>query len=199
MRIRPVQDVSQLPEYGFGPVSPVWWGTLGFMAIEGTGFALVIGSYLYLAFLAPHWPPAVPPPDLGWGTLFTLVLLVSWIPNRMASRAGKEHDLRKCRLLLVAMSAFGIVLVGLRVMEFTALNVTWNQNAYGSVLWLLLGLHATHVVTDLGDTGVLCVLMFTRHARGKRFSDVSDNAFYWDFVVLTWLPIYALLYWFPRT
>jgi cytochrome c oxidase subunit 3 len=27
---------------------------------------------------------------------------------------------------------------------------------------------------------------------------VEDNAVYWDFVVASWLAIYALLYWFPR-
>jgi len=41
--------------------------------------------------------------------------------------------------------------------------------------------------------------MFTRHARaGSRFSDVNDNAFYWDFVVASWIPIYLLIYWVPR-
>ena len=49
-----------------------------------------------------------------------------------------------------------------------------------------------------GDTIVLTVLMFTRHGHGKRFSDVGDNAFYWYFVVASWLPIYMILYWLPR-
>ena len=40
--------------------------------------------------------------------------------------------------------------------------------------------------------------MFTRHAHGKRFSDVEDNAFYWYFVVATWVPMYVLIYWVPR-
>jgi heme/copper-type cytochrome/quinol oxidase subunit 3 len=65
-------------------------------------------------------------------------------------------------------------------------------------VWLIHGLHTTHLVTDVVDTVVLTALMFTRHAHGKRFSDVEDNAVYWDFVVLSWLPIYLLLYWFPR-
>ena len=29
-----------------------WWGTLSFMLIEGTGFALVLAIYFYLASLA---------------------------------------------------------------------------------------------------------------------------------------------------
>ena len=32
----------------------------------------------------------------------------------------------------------------------------------------------------------------------RRFSDVTDNVFYWNFVVLAWLPLYFLLDWVPR-
>jgi heme/copper-type cytochrome/quinol oxidase subunit 3 len=78
------------------------------------------------------------------------------------------------------------------------MNTRWDSSAYGSVLWLLLGLHTTHLLTDVGDTLVVTALMFTRHGRGKRFSDVSDNCFYWHFVVASWVPIYGLIYWAAR-
>ena len=57
----PILDVSALPEYGFGSRMTTWWGTLGFCVLEGTGFALAIGTYLYLAFLNPKWPLSAPP------------------------------------------------------------------------------------------------------------------------------------------
>ena len=69
---------------------------------------------------------------------------------------------------------------------------------FALILWMLLGLHTVHLVTDVVDTFVAMALMFTRHGFGKRFSDIDDNAFYWAFVVLSWLPIYVLLYWGPR-
>lgn len=99
---------------------------------------------------------------------------------------------------LVIMSLLGIVLVAVRIVEFGALHVRWDQNAYGSIVWLLLGLNTAHLVTDLADTMVLTVLMFRPHGHGKRFSDVADNALYWYFVVVSWLPIYLILCWFPR-
>jgi hypothetical protein len=43
------------------------------------------------------------------------------------------------------------------------------------MVWLLLGLHTLRLATDASDTLVLTALMFTRHAHGKRFSNVSDN------------------------
>jgi heme/copper-type cytochrome/quinol oxidase subunit 3 len=59
-------------------------------------------------------------------------------------------------------------------------------------------LHTVHLITDLVDTLVLTALMFTKHAKGRRFVDVAENALYWNFVVLAWLPIFAVLYFAPR-
>jgi heme/copper-type cytochrome/quinol oxidase subunit 3 len=198
MRQRPVQDVSQLPTYGFGSTSPIWWGTLGFVALEGTGFALAGGAYLYLRQVNDLWPPGVAPPSHWPGTVMLIVLLASLWPNILAERAARDEDLPKVRLWLVVMCVIGFVAIAIRAWEFAHMNVRWDSNAYGSIVWFILALHATHVITDVGDTLVLAALMFTRHAHGKRFSDVSDNAFYWYFVVASWIPLYALIYGVPR-
>lgn len=196
---RPVgRDLSALPTYGFGPTSPMWWGTLGFFVIEGMGFALALGTYFYLVQQNPHWPLAPVPPDHWAGTLNTVLLLASLWPNRVTDRDAHAEDLGRVRRDLVIMSFVALVTVAVRLYEFTGLGVRWDQNAYGSITWILLGLHLAHLITDAGDTLVLTALMFTPRATGKRFSDVSDNAFYWYFVVLSWLPIYLAVYWLPR-
>ena len=56
-------DVSKLPTAAFGSASAMWWGTLGFIAIETSGFGLAVASYLYLAQNAQEWPLAAPPPN----------------------------------------------------------------------------------------------------------------------------------------
>jgi hypothetical protein len=41
--------------------------------------------------------------------------------------------------------------------------------------------------------------MVTRHGEQKRrFVDTDENALYWRFVWLSWLPVYVLIYWLPR-
>ena len=199
MRHRPVQDVSRLPDYGFGNRMTPFWGTLGFMTLEGTGFALAAGAYLYLVWLNPQWPLADTPPDLLWSSLLTAVLVVSAWPNQMLKGHAKREDLPRIRRELLIMSFLAVAVLGIRAFEFGTLHVRWDQNAYGSIVWALLGLHTAHILTDAIDTFVLTALMFTKHAKGKRFSDVEDNAIYWDFVVISWLPIYGLIYWVPRT
>jgi cytochrome c oxidase subunit 3 len=192
-------DVADLPAHCPNSASPTWWGTAAFMLIEGTGFALAVVVYLYLMSVAPTWPLEAPLPDLLAGTLLTAALLVSILPNIWVARAAKRGDLRKVRIGLVVMAIAGIVPLVIRPFEFAAMHIKWDGNAYGSVTWLLLGLHTTHIITDLVETMVLAALMFTKHADNpRRYGDVQDNAMYWNFVVLTWLPIYACLYWVPR-
>lgn len=191
-------DVSGLPGYAFGPRTMMWWGTLGMMAIEGMVFAVLIAEYFYLRGRESHWPPSGPPPLLRWGLINTIILLVSLAPNAWYKRAAEREDLGAVRIGLVISVLFAVAFTAIRFFEFGALNITYNANAYGSIVWVLLGAHATHLITDLIDSIVLTVLMFTGPVEGKRFSDVSDNAFYWYFVVLTWLPIFAVIYLVPR-
>jgi heme/copper-type cytochrome/quinol oxidase subunit 3 len=138
------------------------------------------------------------PPALFWGTVNTGVMLASAVPNHFAKRAAERLDLGKTRLWLVVCMLFSFAFLAVRVLEFGALNTRWDTDAYGSAVWMLLSLHTTHLITDAFDSGVLTVLMFTGPLEGKRYVDVSENAAYWYFVVLSWLPIYAVIYWGAR-
>ena len=197
MRQRETVDLSELPTYGFGSRPTTWWGTLGFITLEGMGFALAAGTYLYLAWLNPQWP-LDRPPDLLASTALLALLLVSILPNAWLDKAARAEDLRKARIGLLIMSAIGLLACAIRAYELTTLNTRWDSNAYGSIQWMLLGLHTAHLLTDVGDTLVVTALMFTRHAEGKRFSDISDNCFYWYFVIASWVPLYGLIYWGAR-
>jgi heme/copper-type cytochrome/quinol oxidase subunit 3 len=191
-------DVSGLPTFAFGNRSPMWWGTLGLMAIEGTVFALAIMAYFYLRSHATAWPMSRFPPSLIWGTLNTAIMLVSLVPNQLAKRAAERLDLAAVRRWMVVCMLISIAFLAVRVFEFKGLNTRWDSDAYGSAVWMLLGLHTTHLITDAYDSLVLTVLMFTGPLEGKRFVDVSENAAYWYFVVLSWIPIYAVIYWGAR-
>lgn len=193
-------DLAHLPTHAFGHRSLTWWGTIAFMVIEGTAFALAIAAYFFLMSHEELWPPPpFDPPSLLAGIIFTLILLASEVPNTMIKRAAEAGKLREVRSLILLMVGIGVLLFVVRGFEFSSLNVLWYDNAYGSIMWALLVLHTTHVLTDWVDTVVLAALMHTKHGiEGRRFVDVSENAMYWRFVWLCWLPIYLLIYWVPR-
>ncbi len=196
---RPVLNVSALPNVVFGTRSITWLGIIGMMAIEGMVFVLTIASYFYLHSRSIEWPLHTNPPDLFWGTLNLVVFLVSALPNEWYRRRARKGDLRAVRIGLATLSLFGIANVVIRYFELRHLNTDWSIDAYGSIVWMLMGLHITHLLTDLFDTFVLTTLFFRNPLlEGKRFMDASENADYWYFVVVSWIPIYLVIYWAPR-
>ncbi|RKR31546.1 cytochrome c oxidase subunit I [Paraburkholderia sp. BL17N1] len=193
-----VVDVRALPSFGFSHRSLMWWATAGLMLIEGTVFAMAIGMYFYLRTVNAAWPLHAPPPSLTWGTINTALLVASLWPNQLAKNAAQQGQREKARSWLLVCLAFALAFLVVRGFEFSALNVIWYANAYGSIVWVLLGLHTTHLITDTVDTAVLTALLYTGPFEKRRLLDTSENAVYWYFVVLTWLPIYAVIYLVPR-
>jgi cytochrome c oxidase subunit III len=202
MSIEPhfTEDVSELPNDILGSGSLTWWGTLGFMVIEGVAFGLTFAAYFFLMNQEQSWPPQPwPAPEWLAGTLFTVLILLSEIPNVMIKKAALANDTDKIRRLLPLMALIGLVLLVIRGFEFPSLNINWYENAYGSILWALLILHTVHILTDWVDTLVLAALVRTRLGyERRRMIDVDENSMYWRFVWLTWLPIYLMIYWVPR-
>jgi cytochrome c oxidase subunit III len=191
-------DVGPLPTHAFGHRSLMWWATMCMIAIEGMAFALAISSYLYLKGRMPHWPEGAPLPGMFWGTLNVGILVLSAWPNILARRAAERFDLPRVRLWMAVALVFALAFNIVRFLEFGQLHVRWDTNAYGSVTWFLLGLHTVHVLTDFLDSTVLAAVMFCGRLDENRFVDVSENAMYWNFVVVSWLPIYAVIYLAPR-
>ena len=198
MNGRTLVDVSPLPKFAFGHKGLVWWGTAGFMVIEGSMFVMALIVYFYLRLKVQEWPPNDPNPGIGFGTINLALVLLSCVPNAIAKKAAESFNLRAVRLWLVVLTLIGVVAVVLRAFEYTQLNTRWDDNAYGSIVWVLLSLHTIHVATDVVDSGVLTALMFIGPVTDSRFVDVSENSLYWYFIVAWWIPIYLTIYWAPR-
>lgn len=193
-------DLSHLPQHGHSHRSLTWWGMMGLICVEGTALALAAVAYLYLSVHEQQWPPEhLLLPDAAWGTVFTVIVLLSFVPNMVLDKRAQQEKIGPVRLWMVVMTLIGLVLVVIRYFEFRSIHVAWSDSAYGSAVVVLLGLHTVHLVTDLYDSIVLTVLMFTRHGdTGRRYVDVAENAIYWNFVIYVWIPIYVLLYLAPR-
>jgi heme/copper-type cytochrome/quinol oxidase subunit 3 len=113
-------------------------GALGFVVLEGTGFALAIALSLYLYATDPHWLRHTAPLTLWPGTALTALLVLSVIPNLWTSAVARKEDLGRTRIAMVVMSLIAVATLPLRAYEFALLPVKWDANAYGSAVWFLL-------------------------------------------------------------
>src|SRR3954469_15701689 len=138
-------DVSGLPEFAFGSRALTWWGVCGFLAIEGTMLVLCFVSYFYLRTRVLEWPPApVRPPALFIPTINLVVLLLSVVPMYLLAQAAKRLDKHKLILWAIFWGGFGLVFITIRAFEFGSLNVSWDTNAFGSIIWTIFVIHTFH-------------------------------------------------------
>lgn len=197
--LRAHATVADLPSVTFGQRSLMWWGTLGFMVIEGWTIALLLVSYLYLRQSAGAWPPApAPSPSLTLPSINLGLMALSVIPAVFAARAGKRLDERALKRWLVALSVISLAILVLRWWDFQSLGVRWDENAYGTAAWMIVGFQSSLLLLDVLDTLGLTLFYFARRQPVKSFSDAADNSFYWYFTVGIWLPVYLIVYVGPR-
>jgi cytochrome c oxidase subunit 3 len=195
----PAFDVSHLPSEALGHRAPLWWGILLGVAIETTGFAIIWAIYLYLRMQEATWPPwRWSAPDLVIGSISTVVILATAVPMFLIDRAAKRFDQARVRFLFVVFFGLTLVALAVRVWEFVGLQVKWDSNAYGSIVWAMLTLHTVHIVTSVGEAAILAAYLFVRPLDLKHVLDVEVTAIYWYFVVASWIPTFILLYLGPH-
>jgi cytochrome c oxidase subunit III len=197
-RERIVADVSRLPTVVYGSRNIVSWGTTGFMVIEGFSLGLCAVTYVYLRKNSAVWPPhGTQLPQLLVPTI-NMALMILTLPLALWTKHRAERmDTRGTRIGLVLSSLAAVVIFGLRLAEFASLHTQWNSSAYGSIAWTILGFQGTLILVDMYDTIGVTAIMFLR-PESKWYPEVADNALYWIFTVISWIPLYFLVYFGPR-
>jgi cytochrome c oxidase subunit III len=206
MSTRAVIDVSELPHHEFDTYDPVWWGNNLLLAIETSMFAILIATYFYLRQNFPLWPPPVaqltatlrPLPELGYGTANTILLLLGCIPMVFADLAARRDNREKAKIGLVICAIVGFVALVLRGFEFSAVYFRWDSNAYGSIVWFMLGMHMLHLMILTTETALLAIWIFRREFDMKHRVDIVTIGVYWYWVVAIWVVLYAIIYFTPR-
>lgn len=199
MNSRPVLDVTDLPTLTFGSRDPLWWGVVALAAIESTMFGILIATYFYLRLRVPEWPPpGVTVPGLLLPTINVLILLLSCVPAYWATEAALRDDRRGMIIGIFLNVVLAIVSLGIRVIEWRRLNYKWSSNAYGSIVWTILGFHTFDYIAAVIVSIVLLVILLVGHAGDKQRLGIHVDSLTWYFIVAAWIPLYAIIYIVPR-
>src|SRR3954447_3396877 len=148
-----VLDVSELPATVFDTASPLWWGNMLLLFIETAMFGILVALYFsIMSNTSPFPPPRVDrfpvlynsEPELTLPIVGLIVLLVSLIPGIWLDLSARRREAGSVVLGLVITLIFNLAAIGIRYYEFDSLHFKWNDNAYGSVTWMILGMHLLH-------------------------------------------------------
>jgi heme/copper-type cytochrome/quinol oxidase subunit 3 len=174
-----------------------WWGMVMMIITEGTIFALLLFCYFYLRVRANHWPlGGIKKPELKIVSIRTALLLGSSIPMQFAERAvkrGKRTALLANLGLAWVMSA--IFLAG-HIQEQVK---SWGEyrpstNAYGSLFYTIVNLHALHLIIGLAFVAFVFVRALNDSYGPNSHEQVSVTVLYWHFVDVVWIAVFSSLY-----
>lgn len=192
-------DVSHLPNLVHGSRGTLWWAMVLLLAIEGTVFGTLIAGYFYLRMGEPAWPPpGVDAPKLLLPTVNTAILIASSIPVYLADSGIRSGNQRILVRGMAVAAAMGLTFLALKVVEYSDVPYAWDSHAYGSIVWLIIGFHSTHVFSVVLKTMFVAVLAARGYFNAERNLGVEINGLYWHFVVAVWVPLYVVVYWSPR-
>jgi cytochrome c oxidase subunit III len=196
---RPVIHVGHLPNLVSGSRAPLWWGMAMLLVIESMVFGTLVASYFYLRMGHPEWPPpGVSPPELLLPSLNTLVLLASsgfmYYGDKSITKGNASGLVRG----VAGAVALAVVFLVLKVVEYAGVPYRWDDHAYGSIVWTIVGFHSAHVASVALKGVVVFILGYRGYFTAERHLGVQVNGLYWHFVVLVWVPLFAVLYLAPR-
>jgi len=187
--------VSRAVAQRTGPPA-AWWGMLMLISSEGVLFAAMIGTFFYLRFNDPVWPPKGDPEPKVIVPLIMVAVLSTTSPMMQGAwRAARAGRLMATRALLVLAL---IVQSGYFAYEVTDYghelqHAPIGADAYSSIHYVLLGADHAHVFVGI-LFNLWLLWKFSRGITTYRANALQAITLYWHFVVLlTWAVIGTII------
>lgn len=128
----------------------------------------------------------------GLAALFTGVLVASSLTMHRAARAGARNDLSGVVRWTGITILLGTLFLGNQVYEWWSLDFTIASHTYGSLFYLMTGFHGLHV---LGGVAAMALMVsFLRRAGRVHHGAVEAITWYWHFVDVVWVILFAVLF-----
>ena len=132
-------------------------------------------------------------PQFFWYS--TIVILISSVTMYLAQKAFKQREMKKYRSLLIVTLVLGVLFIVFQVLGFQQLyakEVTLTANVSYSFMYVIVGIHAAHVLGGLIALLVLFAKAFSKKIRIYNSVPVELVSTYWHFVDILW--IYLLIF-----
>jgi heme/copper-type cytochrome/quinol oxidase subunit 3 len=179
--------------------STAWWGMAVLIMTEAMVFLVLLAAYFFLRAASTEWPLAgIEAPKLELALPFSFVLWGSSLPIFWAEASIRNHKLRAFKIGVLISFVMGLSFLAYTLYDFDELTFGWRDNAYGSIYYTIVGLHALHVFIGLGMN--LVVQLKGWLGRYDRGDHASAEVFflYWHFVDAVWLAVFPALFLSPH-
>jgi heme/copper-type cytochrome/quinol oxidase subunit 3 len=171
-----------------------WWGMVVLIATEAMVFLALLSAYFFVRAGARAWPPpGIPLPELHRSVVFTVVLLGSSVPIFWMEHALGRGHMRQVAISLAIAFVMGAAFLANTAYDFLNQEFGFRENAYASLFWVILGLHAIHVLVGLLMSATVQVKVWTGRVTPEHHVTPEVFALYWHFVDGVWIFVFSAL------
>lgn len=189
----PTEEIDARPKRTSAKVEPVVLGMALFITSEVMFFGGLLSAYLAVRGAHGAWPPqGEPGPGLLWPALFTSVLVASSVTQHLAARAASSDALR-ARRFMVATVGLGLFFLAGQAWEWSQLageGLAVGSGVFGTLFFTITGAHGIHVLGGL----VMLAVIAGRWGTSPRLGQLEAATYYWHFVDVVWVVLFACLY-----
>jgi heme/copper-type cytochrome/quinol oxidase subunit 3 len=178
---------------------PAWWGMVVLITTEGMVFLALVASYFFVRASVPRWPPpGIPLPELHRSVLFSVFLLGSSIPIFWMEHALKRGRMTQVKVTMAIAFVMGATFLANTAYDFLNMEFGLGENAYTSLFWVIIGLHAIHVLVGLLMSATVQAKVWTGRVTPEHHVTPDVFALYWHFVDGVWIVVFASLFLSPH-
>ncbi len=147
-------------------------------------------------FTGGTWPPkGIETFDPWHLPLFnTLVLLTSGTTVTWAHHALLHNDRQGLKWGLVVTIALGVLFSLCQAYEYSHAHFDFKGNIYGATFFMATGFHGAHVIIGTIFLTVCLFRVLAGHFTPKHHFGFEAAAWYWHFVDVVWLFLFACIY-----
>ncbi len=140
-------------------------------------------------------PPGVETFDpLHLPLLNTLILLTSGTTVTWAHHAFEHKKLGEAKVGLALTIALGMFFTAVQAVEYSHAHFSFGGNLYGASFFMATGFHGFHVIVGTIFLAVCLLLMMGGELKPERPFAFDAAAWYWHFVDVVWLFLFAFIY-----
>jgi heme/copper-type cytochrome/quinol oxidase subunit 3 len=171
-----------------------WWGMVVLITTEAMIFVALVSAYFFVRAGASTWPPpGISPPELHRSVVFTVILLSSSIPIFWMEHALPRGNIRQVEISLAIAFVMGAGFLANTAYDFLNQEFGIHDTAYGSLFWVIIGLHAIHVFVGLLMSATVQLKVWTGRVTPERHVTPDVFALYWHFVDGVWILVFSSL------
>ena len=126
----------------------------------------------------------------------TAAILISSGTVYLALQSIKQREMARYRRLMAGTVLLGVLFIVLQTLGFEQLwskGITLQANVSYSFLYVIVGLHAIHVISGVIALVVIFAKGFNRRTRSYGSLPVELVSTYWHFVDLLWVYLLVFL------